>query len=1674
MIALLFFSILFFFSMDENFSDAKESDFSHVPLRQLLRDTNWKTRRVGYERLRHLSQNNESQQDLYSCLADATCFVKESNVIVLDAALEALTEILRRLSGRNLISADVLHALVEKGSTGKPRSASLCKDCLCELFALGNETGIIEALMKAKESKNPKHRCFVLKVLNQILTEFGTSKSTKSGEFLRAVVKNMNDADGNVRKEAFSLIVQLYSYLGDNLRPLFLALREVQKEELEKEFARVIKPDLTKLRRIYDQENEIDNPESGVLEEKANPQLFRSIEPTAVLSKLPRNFFSLLSNKGSKWQDKITCVEKHLMPLIQTPALLKEDYTDLVKVLRTLVLDPNLPLQVLGIKCLGQICEGLGSTFSTYARLILPCLFAKFKEKKRGHLTALVNTLNIIVTRALSFDDLFEEWEVAATSKVPNQRVKAIEWASNLFTRGETTFSRLRASPDLLIRLQSDEKVEVREATKKLQNLMNIPTSSSSPDTITCETSPNTSWQATKDVMHKTQKKQRQDKQNSVLHSVERNEKDFASSLEAVCRRVEKELMTVDEIKQRLLTTPLLPFLDQLMVDEWSGRREALQKMKEFLFSQSREEVTHHAECILSLLAIASGWKEENIYCFGERLLIVRKLLDTFSAEEEISLKIPYLIVNGLFHRFTDSQFRTSIHEIFALLIQLRHSRFVLVQVIVLIAQNTTKPRLVLEGLVFIQRCVERNSPVITPHIQLVIQHSRRYIAHLNVQIRETVIKILASSIVLIGVPRLDQLDDVKPQTKKLIESEMKRMTGKNSTLDFHFPLAGQKIDSKSQTKTSFSMELLKDLSSSTEWSVYSGALKQLEQDLENDQAALTISRAGEIVRILSKRLEDTNKNLVSDTLRVILFVLRFMGPNLKPFGRTLSCAAFPLLSDLKRGLRKAAVEVCTLCTQFCGIETVLPTLIRAMTTESTYSRQHALEIAIFTLSSCTEAKMASPDPIVAKSLISPLLRLLMDRSTSVRDEAEVLLDLVAPKVGYEHVLKVCGELKPIEQQILHATLTRFRGMSRSGNPSEIIHEHAPPTPHFNESEFSQDASPTSSVYTHNETPFSKNKTPERFSNLQRGPTPKTHPLGAIQGFDSTVSNQEDRSRPSTKETLFFMIKNESSEQEMVGAGELEEKTLSTRTARPTQPIQSSEIGKKAKTTETEPSNTSGTRAKLSSLSSPGATKTSLPTPSPSNLTSEPRNLRESYHIISYESIERAVSQCQEWTKVLHEEKNPLSFMGREDVVALYRALLHRLQTVLDNFELHSKLVFQHLLETLQAMTKRASLLNQLEGTDLQTLFAKLLDRLVQSNRVADLSCVKVLNSLTLRLIENSETSTCMEALLYHLNVVTRSYFLAPTKINQKFMEVAVKCILRCNRQLRMSPISRAQGILKACDRFIKEHPPDSFEGKDNLALRTVKTILHDLAKVMGVELRKICEEISFEGSMTQCFVNLSLQKVLPTQTSTVATTRTPLFDFHSLHSSTHSASFPNLGSWGRGEGGGEMQPSTFVTPSSQKSSPTQQRHDLPITHDSKKQERGSISTMDTDMTPPVAKPNSVQHMECDHSPYITYLQQSPSLLPIHRSEDALVRIFSKIRMLNYTEQGLHELYQFIKANPRVDIRNQFYKCSEAFQNYIVRRIKKYYASELDAGIATPNFLEHIPVSRGREEQKEG
>ncbi|KAG5498675.1 hypothetical protein JKF63_02962 [Porcisia hertigi] len=455
-------------------SEAPE-DFSSCAVSELLSHTNWKARRCGYERIQ-----KDPTQYKNLLLSNLKVVANEGNAMVQESAIEALVVVLSECNDteRSQLSEGTLSFVVEKGITGRPKALQLSQQFIFALVEEGNAAAVFASLLSAFAHKTLKNRLVAAQTATSLISDYGVH-SFPLKDILKAMQPLFNDANAQVRKEAVALCCQCYRYIGAGIKSFLTELREVQLQELQRQFDGLSvgeKPPKTIKGAVTSASNgkafsaavmPIGSLTGEDTASAVDDTVFKLLEESPVLPRLPKKFFSVALNKEATWQERVKYVNEHLVPLLAVPRFrAKDDYHELASMIKEYLVDPQAPLMLLGFKMVQDCARGLRGDFGPHGRLFVAPLLDKMKDKKVSVQLHVMKTLeDLICFNCLSMDQCNDDFEQALQSKNPTQRTVMLSFLIRMVdTLGDRSrYVKLGRSTAMLTRVVSDEKASIRD-----------------------------------------------------------------------------------------------------------------------------------------------------------------------------------------------------------------------------------------------------------------------------------------------------------------------------------------------------------------------------------------------------------------------------------------------------------------------------------------------------------------------------------------------------------------------------------------------------------------------------------------------------------------------------------------------------------------------------------------------------------------------------------------------------------------------------------------------------------------------------------------------------------------------------------------------------------------------------------------------------------------------------------------------------------------------------------------------------------------------------------------------------------------------------------------------------------------------------------------------------------
>ncbi|CAG9578409.1 conserved hypothetical protein [Leishmania major strain Friedlin] len=445
---------------------------------EVLWHSHWKARKNGYERVQ------KDPIKYKKLLLDSLKYIaNEGNATVQEAAIEALVIVLSECNDaeRSQLAEGTLPIVVEKGITGRPKAVQLSQQFIFALVEAGSGAAVFAALLPALAHKAPKNRLAAAQTATSLVSDYGVQHFPLK-EILKAMQPLFNDANAQVRKEAIALCCQCYRYIGANIRGFLTDLREVQLQELQKQFEslkvgerppKMIKGAEGSSSDGKDGKNSlaVAKPIGSLTGEDTAAVVddagFELLEESLIIPRLPKKFFRVVLDKETTWQDRVEYVNEHLVPLLAAPRFrAKDNYHELASMIKEYLVDPQAPLMLLGFKMVQDCARGLRSNFGPHARLFVAPLLGKMKDKKVSVQLHVMKTLeDLICFNCISMDQCNDDFDQALQSKNPTQRTVLLNYLIRMVdTLGDRSrYVKLGRSIAMLMRAVNDEKASIRD-----------------------------------------------------------------------------------------------------------------------------------------------------------------------------------------------------------------------------------------------------------------------------------------------------------------------------------------------------------------------------------------------------------------------------------------------------------------------------------------------------------------------------------------------------------------------------------------------------------------------------------------------------------------------------------------------------------------------------------------------------------------------------------------------------------------------------------------------------------------------------------------------------------------------------------------------------------------------------------------------------------------------------------------------------------------------------------------------------------------------------------------------------------------------------------------------------------------------------------------------------------
>jgi len=298
---------------------------------------------------------------------------------------------------------------------------------------------VIEDLIPHLSHKQPKIIAATLSALTSIYHAYGC-KVVDPKQVLKALPKVFGHADKNVRAEASHLVVELYRWLREAMKPMFWGeLKPVQQQDLEKLFEAVKQEPAPKQERFLRSQQAAMASSTGgggtgedggggdgeeIDEEPVEVDAFDLSEPVNAFSKVPQDLHENLAS--TKWKDRKDALDA-LYAVINVPRIKDGPFDEIVRALAKCMKDANIAVVTVAANCVDVLAKGLRKGFGKYRSIVMAPIMEKLKEKKQSVADALGQALDSVFA-STSLTDCLEEILEFLKHKNPQVKLETLKF----------------------------------------------------------------------------------------------------------------------------------------------------------------------------------------------------------------------------------------------------------------------------------------------------------------------------------------------------------------------------------------------------------------------------------------------------------------------------------------------------------------------------------------------------------------------------------------------------------------------------------------------------------------------------------------------------------------------------------------------------------------------------------------------------------------------------------------------------------------------------------------------------------------------------------------------------------------------------------------------------------------------------------------------------------------------------------------------------------------------------------------------------------------------------------------------------------------------------------------------------------------------------------------------
>ncbi|XP_042874348.1 cytoskeleton-associated protein 5-like isoform X3 [Penaeus japonicus] len=1069
----------------------EDTEYLKLPLEDRCVHKLWKARLSGYEECtKHFPKIVDERSPEFNKFAPLMKkFVTDSNAVAQEKALDAVLAFVENAHVAGRTAGDVTNGIVQKCLAAPKRGTQekalevILLYCEIEKYEV-----VQEELMKGFTQKNPKVVAACVRSIATALREFGP-KVINPKPLIKQMHTLLEDRDKNVREESKKMVIEMYRWIRQALKPQMSSLKPVQIQELEAEFDKLGNEKVVQTRFLRSQqelkakiEAQADEEEEEDEEVEADaPELdpFEFLEPVDILSKLPKDFYE--KAEATKWKDRKEAVDL-LLPLTQNAKLESGDYHDLMKVLKKIIgKDTNVMIVAVAAQCLTGLAKGLKKKFSPFALSFTETILEKFKEKKINVVTALRDAIDAVF-QATNIEAIQETVGAALANKNPQVKAETAAFLSRAFcyctpavfnkkllkvyvtdlvkTLNEsdpTVRDNSAVALGVMLRVVGEKQImlfigevenlkmqKIKEAAEKAELKVKISAPKAKKaapkkeaPTPAAEPPPSTTAPPRKVVKAGV-------KPGASSTGPAKGRKRLkggggvggggggGGGVVEECTEAEISLEEAIEKASQVLPEDVISGVTDA---NWKTRLAAVESFGNTIQTLDRSEIP--CQALVRVLAQKPGFKDNNFQVLKLRL----EALKTLAENSDFTRRSGEVCIQDLVEKLGDPKNGSLCGEVLMNIAEAAKLQWVGPEVMTR-AFVQKSPKIQEMALKWLSDAITDFGFVLQP--KALIGDIKKALAHTNPGVRTAGISLCGTIYLYMGATLRVFFEDEKPALLQQIDSEFEKMNGTsppaptrglNRGSSTENDDDGDDVDSGPAVinvqdlvpRTNISDQLTSSLF--TELSDKNWKVRnEALQKVSNiiSEAKFIKGDISELPTALCARMMDTNKNLALEALRLTASLSAALGPNCKPHTRNIVPGMLAALGDSKQNVRQQALSTLNSWVEQTGLK---ETVDGEVFSDALKSGSPFLKSELF-LWMAEKLKDAPPKSVNKEELhacTQYLFMALEDRNADVRKGANEAVLPFMIHLGYDGMVKHTSKVKPSSKNTVMQALEKAK-----------------------------------------------------------------------------------------------------------------------------------------------------------------------------------------------------------------------------------------------------------------------------------------------------------------------------------------------------------------------------------------------------------------------------------------------------------------------------------------------------------------------------------------------------------------------------------------------------------------------------------------------------------------------